>query len=457
MKWKIIMIISFVITLLGLNVYQEERITVEKQKANAQPVILSPNHDSNFVRVAQSIISYDDNNNPLNGLTFKLKSYNDSFEYTSMSGDLYQRDSTQSTDGHYYINDFDDELSFEEIERALTPSQKDKIHNIRTVNDLDRIFGDDSFCEEEICKAYMYTYFILEETEVPEGYVKKKVIIPGQIEVFYNSVNSNNNQDNSELELANITIMILQASGYLEYGEVNREELFDPDLEFLEDQLDEIHEERGYCESIPAVINPYSGTIYVFPLFKAAPVDSDIADNPVIVNRYACHTVIRHERGTVDYEISFSVNDKENITAGINQILEYKVNVKNTGTVDAIDNTVTAKLSQGFIYVEGSASHNGTYKDGVITWNVDRINKEDEINLTYQAYASKEINITESHIGEASVKNFASEAKTDSNKTYVKLSLTNPYTYAPIGMIVFILSIVCIPLIIMIKKQRKQK
>jgi len=303
----------------------------------------------------------------------------------------------------------------------------------------------------------MYTYFILEETEVPEGYVKKKVIIPGQIEVFYNSVNSNNNQDNSELELANITIMILQASGYLEYGEVNREELFDPDLEFLEDQLDEIHEERGYCESIPAVINPYSGTIYVSPLFKAAPVDSDIADNPVIVNRYACHTVIRHERGTVDYEISFSVNDKENITAGINQILEYKVNVKNTGTVDAIDNTVTAKLSQGFIYVEGSASHNGTYKDGVITWNVDRINKEDEINLTYQAYASKEINITESHIGEASVKNFASEAKTDSNKTYVKLSLTNPYTYAPIGMIVFILSIVCIPLIIMIKKQRKQK
>ena len=154
-----------------------------------------------------------------------------------------------------------------------------------------------------------------------------------------------------------------------------------------------------------------------------------------------CYFSLFNEKGEVNLAINTTVNDKNSITTTTNNTLKYKVNVKNTGTVDAIDNIIISKLPEGFTYVENSASNGGVYNstDNTVTWNVARLRISDNIDLTYEAYAPEGASSLKSYIGEAYAQAFGMNNRIESNKTTVNLML-NPKTSAPIyGIIITLL------------------
>ena len=449
----LVVVILLVVALLGMSVFHEKKANVEKldvKEYNNAPFT------NNMVIGYLGIAKADENGQPLNGVTFKLKTFNNTYEYSSHRGDLLNQNSNDPNDGFYYIDDYDSNLTLTEVEEALTEKQKNYIHSVHTVNDLNSLFGNSYSCigfgddikategSETVaednttvlydypdCTVSMPTYFILEETKVPTGYTMKKVLIPGIINVNYEYVDLEDDETpdmDTPVEFTTINIRTMPNGYYMEYGEVNREELLDTDSDKVIRLWNRYGEHsEDYC--VVEVLNQYYASL--------APVDLSLS-YPDLYR--TCLTYLENEKGSVDLTVISSVNNKESITTEINQVLEYKVNVKNIGTADAIDNVVTAKIPDGFVYVDGSVSNNGSYSNGVITWQVDRIDEGEDVDLTFKAYAPKGINAYQSYESAASVENSAVEGnKRESNKTYVKLSLTNPYTYAPIGLIILIL------------------
>ena len=153
-------------------------------------------------------------------------------------------------------------------------------------------------------------------------------------------------------------------------------------------------------------------------------------------------TFKRNEKGTINLEINTTVNDKNAITTTSNNKIQYKVNVKNTGTVDAVDTLVVSKLPEGFQYVENTASNGGIYNasDNTITWDIARLRVANDTTLTYEAYIPNGVSGLNSYIGEAYAESFGMNQRVESNKTVVNL-LLNPKTSAPVYGIVITLLI----------------
>ena len=110
-----------------------------------------------------------------------------------------------------------------------------------------------------------------------------------------------------------------------------------------------------------------------------------------------------------------------------------------------------------FIYEEGSASNGGIYQNGEVHWYIDNIDENEELVLTYEAYAAKNISISKDYINSASISNFALDNRIDSNRTMIKVLYINPEYGVYLIILGFIITLVSILISILKKTKTKQE
>ncbi len=420
-KKKTILLFSILLLgMIGLFSYQNKRVEVEKKEVKKDFSAL----DSN-VTLGSKILKTDENLNRLEDVEFKIKAYNGAFEYVSVEwqdGDLY----------NYYFDVNDNNISPIALYNMLSPVQKNAIESISKFSDIINNFEEQNDCYQDrgtssgyICNIYMPTALILEETSVPEGYVKDKKLMQGTIVLSYSvpgyETEGNGYYDfhfteerlNSPVELIGIYVddYDFGCNGeVIEYGDANVEDLLG--LEYLPGH-------KVHLGDLAATANIRE--------------DKDVYS-------HSCYPIdwVNH-KGNVSLSATAYVNNGNSFTTKPNQNIDYKIVVANSGTADAIDTTVKAEVPEGFIYVPGSANDNGEYRDGFIEWNVARIPKGTNMELTYKLFAPKEVSPGIDYTSKAILENFAIDSTVESNKTMVRLAFNNPVTGAPIGLILAVL------------------
>ena len=474
----IISILLIFITVLGFNFYKNNKIGVSKQNVLADETIdsdgivleekLSPSNYAIGARVA--VQKADENGDPQDNVTFKIKSLDGEQLYTLRRAKSQRKEAIFSI-GNYYSDELDF-ISEREFYSYLTEEQREVFENIYSERDMQEYANNNYFCEEQpyydgngqitrydhYCRVVYPTVYILEETKVPTGYGKKKVYIPGVIYSSYykDYLPGETVSLDDDLYFENAGIEVISNGYYMEYGMVDPAELKSNDIEAVVNLWTSYGIYNNFCNQHPLADSegpaiPYMNLQEMNFVMSVGPgVDSFYKKN--------CPIYIQNERGETKLEVSSYVNNTDTVTTEVNQVLDYKIVVTNTGNLDAVDNKVITKLPQGFIYVDGSVSDGGRYENGQVIWDIARINKGENLTLTYKAYAPKGANTFNSYIGETSVENSSIEGqRVEANKTYVKLSITNPYTYTPIGILVLILIVSVIALTGVIQYKAKQK
>ncbi len=438
---------------LGTNFYHEDKIIVQKKEVNVEPTYILNDYDNAYFTQPNIVVDYlDENENPMD-VTMKLIAPNDIDEYL-----LSRSPGTMTYRYNNYIYS-----SYEELKGFFSERQKNEIDSIHTFADVKRVFRDDEvlYCSgwqtyqiggdirvnRPECFTLMPTVYILEETNVPEGYSKKKYYIPGAIQVnfgFPNQRFSVEVDDSSEVEIVDLSVYSVNNNYYMDYGIIPKEDLMGTDInEALELWNRYGVDSNNIClDPLPGDLSSYKGENELVEILGE---DKNVDDPFHFFREFNCPIKINKERGKVKLEVIASVNNEESTTTEVNQAINYKVIVKNTGTQDAFDSIVTAKLPEGLLYVEESASNKGVHKDGVVTWEIARIAKGENLELTFKAIAPKGVNTNISYVGEAIVENDSIEGRfVQANKTYVKLSLTNPYTYNPIRIIIVVIALIVV-------------
>ena len=471
--------------LLTSFLYQNNKVNTEKETFNQ--------FNSSFVKngYVSAMLDIDKRNEEGETLTsarFSLSTYNGVESFTSR---------TASYGAYIDEYNYGEAEYFEELKNVLSAEQKNVVDQIKTTDDFKKIaYGNYVECYEYgnfasteaqgnneesgaeyritsdyYCDIPLPTIFYLEETKAPAGYAKDKLLVPGTIMLKYQIMNYVINESydtlsqtnpqfrysdyfntNYNVELVGISVTNVMPSFTMDYGKVETNKLVGTDI----DTADTIWKNNAniarVCNNTKLAdnifISNYSELREVFLKIASTRgqsertnTNSSLLYSPEGVAIMCNTAMVVNKKGTVDLEISSSVNNVESLTTNINQNLQYRVTVKNKGNIDAIDNVVKAKVPDDFVYVEGSATDGGVYADGTITWVVGRIYSEKEVTLSYLAYAPKGVNTGQDYIGEASVDSFSVNQRVDSNKTMVRLSLTNPSTYAPLS-ILFIIAIV---------------
>ena len=174
-----------------------------------------------------------------------------------------------------------------------------------------------------------------------------------------------------------------------------------------------------------------------------------------------CYSLINYfqdEEGTVKLEVSNTVNNLTKFNASSNKNLEYKIYVKNTGDAPSGNNVITTNVPDKVTVDESSISDAGIYnkKENIITWNIERIDNEEQVIVSYKALAPDTAN-GEELIGNSMVLSAQQTTKSYSNNTIVTLDkiveiINNPNTgtsmiYIPntnIGMPISILFVILI-------------
>ncbi len=449
---KFIFIFGIIIGLLfmGVNVFKGNPSSIDKKEVNL------PNITDDFYASFDDTIYFyntDQDYKPIKDSLFSLTTWDGKKKYNSTLAPV-------STDiglgSRRYCIDVDINMTFEESYNLLSQSQKDIIENIQTISDIKEHFGSNTSPYRTYgggpiyFSGYLGTYYVLDQTQVKDGYLKQKYIVPGYVSFDYKvvgtsqSTNISTLPNNSQVILTGIRYYFEKHDSYatlLSYD--NYDDIFTK-------KLNEIHD---------YIANNIEAAPERFCFFPAQRVDDNkYTEASKIQGGYqVCPAIVVNQKGEVDFSINTTVNEKESINTTSNSKLKYQVNVKNNGFA-SYDNKIISTLPEGFVYVEGSASNDGVYNstNNTITWNVYKIAAGEEITLSYEAYAPNGLNILKSYIGEASIESSASQ-KVISNKTTVRL-MANPKTNAPlygIGITLLITWGVAGYLYLYTKKQKK--
>ena len=454
-KYLLGIIFMIGILLLGSNFYHENKVVTQKKNVKAD--YYEEVHGGYYVSNGFTIAKEDEQGNPMD-VTMRLVSPKEDVYYP------LRQEVLRSIDSEYYTDYTETELTASEISTFLTNEQKNALAAIHKLGDLETVLGHDHFyCAEgdivenngdtyyypAVCYITLPTVYRVEELEVPEGYSKKKVYVPGKIDITYDFPNLGYDSPltpDAEIRMVGMRLSPMTNGYMMEYGKVEKEDL----IGLNPVTVARLWKQYGIEEICQAEVLEQSPVDRI----PAQKIGND--EGMDFYNRgNGCPSTLVNEKGEVKLDVTLSVDDKVTVTSDIDQKLEFKVSVRNIGSLDAYDNTVRAKLPEGFKYVEGSASDGGTYQDGMVTWKVDLLEEGNNINLTYKAYAPKGINVNDSFIGEAVVVNDSIEGSyVEANKTYVKLSLNNPKTYAPVGIIVIVLVLSGLGLISVLKPKK---
>ena len=129
--------------------------------------------------------------------------------------------------------------------------------------------------------------------------------------------------------------------------------------------------------------------------------------------------------------------------AFINKKLSYSIVVKNSGTAPSTDNIIISNIPKGLEYVEESASHSGEYnkEDHKVQWNIEELDAEETLELTYEAIIPKDANPKLEYIGTTSINSREVSTEIKSKETVVNLEKTtqpiqNPQTSNFINFII---------------------
>ena len=472
---KFIYVFAIIVGLLFIsgNVLKENIISIDKKNVSDDNDI----GPYGQVRINTYFNKTDPSGNFLSNARFKMSTYNN--VYSAYSSVESWTDSNGNNNQGYSVNrNYEGENVFNKAYNILSDKQKSVVDSIKTTNDFKKLNnGEYLYCHyysessnEEgstevlinnfkreagyYCYIPLPTVYYLEETKAPSGYASTKVLLPGEIVLTYKingfalteSANPsivdfrnvdeyfNGNSYNVELIETNVFNYYF---GYLEYGNLDINTLVGTNIdEAAALWLNNVNNDG--CESIPSI-----GTLHVIdnglvlPSYFLRSPEIQLRggfDEAISLNQSSyCNYTIVDKKGGVNLEVSTTVNEKESVSTTNNSKLSYKVNVKNTGTVEAVDNIIISKLPEGFKYVEGTATNGGVYnaENNTITWTVYRINEGMSVELGYEAYAPTGLSSSKSYIGEASAQAFGMTSEVLSNKTTVRLMM-NPKTSAPL-------------------------
>ena len=481
MKKRTIAIVLLILMLLvGGNFYRTSKVETKKQ--NVKDGASISEYATGSIDMLLNILKKDEEGQFLDNVRFHMSSYNDTFTGSSYFNESY-----------YKIDEYENgERYFEDAYNTLSFEQQQLISSIHTKNDLQSLSSDyivscldnhDNLnpvaetlpadgleAKPEVylssCYIILPTAFVLEETKAPEGYLKEKYYIPGYIQVGFNLEGytprvepasdensltfSEQQASSSNLVIGSISIHSGNPQYLIRYGDVDFNQLVGTNIE----QVARIWRNKA--------IDLECG-VEEIQVKEATPRNSEII-KPVgvpkgteeIFTPYGSEgTCLINHKGNVALEAKSFVNNSDSATIQVNQTLEYKVVVTNTGTGDAIDNVVRLTVPEGFVYIEGSATDGGFYHNGVVEWNVERIDVGKTRELSFKAYAPNGVPVGHEYVGNATIENSNLDTPVTSNQTMVRLSFQNPYTAAPIGILVvigiFIFSVVLCAI------QRKQE
>ena len=138
--------------------------------------------------------------------------------------------------------------------------------------------------------------------------------------------------------------------------------------------------------------------------------------------------------GEVKFKVESTVNGQTKYNASKGKDLKYSIKVTNTGNAASDNNQVISYLPKEITLNKNTISHNGTYNknENTITWNINHMEAEEIVELSYEATAPNEISTNEL-ISNASISSDYLERTTYSNNAIVTLDkieelLTNPET-----------------------------
>ena len=461
-----VMLVAISVLLLGNVFYTNHKVVNTKKDVREVEQVQPVGIYNGYMWISK----YDEEGNELPNVRFELKSRNEQLSVSSVY-DYYG----------YYINEtLRGENYFSDVYNNLTNEQKALVESIHTIDDLDNMPEDsvqcssyDRFTQYEFADSfsvpavgagenipevgYCYvefpTYLTLEEVRAPSGYAKDKVLIPGVITIGFHQVGYEEVSVSEEVsippvgaqELTNklemMGAMLYSGNPYymIRYGDVDRNSLLGIDIDSAARIWSRNYSETECIRQERKSKLPENKIANIFASQGQAAAPS-MASRVFRDTDSASICLVNH-RGDVSLEATSTVNNVESITTSVNQQLEYKVVVKNTGEVDALDNKIRSTIPEGFVYVDGTASLGGVYNNGAIEWEVDRINKGENLELTFKAYAPKGVNVGQDYIGTTSVDSFDSNKKVEANKTMVRLSLQNPKTGVPMYIFVLILMV----------------
>lgn len=211
-------------------------------------------------------------------------------------------------------------------------------------------------------------------------------------------------------------------------------------------------------------------------------------DNRIIIDDYSQCTAFdilysqnftlvpyfQDEEGTITLEISNTVNDLTKYNASNNKKLEYKIYVKNTGNAPSSNNVLKTNVPDKVIVDEASISDAGVYnkQKNIITWNIERIDDEQQIVVSYKALAPDTVS-GEELIGNSTVLSDQQTTESYSNNTIVTLDkiveiIKNPNTGTsmiyipntnigmPISILLAIVMLIGITILVVMKKTIKK-
>lgn len=94
----------------------------------------------------------------------------------------------------------------------------------------------------------------------------------------------------------------------------------------------------------------------------------------------------------------------ETLTVEKGDKVAYFLTVKNTGDGDATNVVITDALPQGLTYVENSATNDGKFQDGILTWNIDTLVPNKEVTVSFEVRVNED-DITVKNIGNVTADN----------------------------------------------------
>ena len=365
--------------------------------------------DDSYISSAGSIFKYNENNEPLKGAKFKLTDINNTFSHysTDLGNGLY---------GMSFEEDFNSDNAFQKLFAMLPQKNQNDLRNYMQDSsyflDGKTYHFPDRSSEDIVFNIPLF----IEEVSAPKGYkLGEKIVVMGRAHLT-----NHNNRD----YFLDITAFV--GDGYYK---------FDKDFNY---------NDFGSDDMVSVIDNSFVRTSDEI-VDKVHEIDDNLSYRPIgLVN----------EKGNVLLKIYNYVNNTSNYTTSRGKKLDYKIVVKNDGTVASTGNIVTAKVPTELEYVKGSASNGGVYNKNkhIVTWNINSIDPKGTISLRYSVYIPKDASPNIKYIGSASVYS-EQTGLIQSRKNFVSV-VNNPKTSVPIAAVLLIFA--SIGVVTLIQKHKKE-
>ena len=350
----------------------------------------------------------DELGNPLSGIIFKLKDFNNVYEMIipeSNTPGIYE----------YYENTYD-RYSFKDIVSLLPEQKQNIINKFKTKEDIEKsnLYNE---CLSDYCRIVEIVPLVVEEVKAPSGYIKEKKIILGFAELYYYF------EDNQIVDKG--SIVNVSTKYYFDYKQLINVETIIQDI--IDGKYNDII--KSDCQ------NPINERIIDYNSNNQSVQFSQIIK---------CGMNIINKKGTIDLSVENYVNKTSNILTNKNQKIDYSIIVKNSGTASSTENTIVSEVPKGLEYVEDSASPDGEYneKEHQVEWKIEEIEAEETLELTYEAIVPKDADPNIEYIGTTSINSREVPEDIKSEETIVKIEktpITNPKTNSFMNFILLVI------------------